>query len=170
VTKLSLVSALCSLLCAPVFAAEGEQWEISGSTRAPLQITSRGSNTVTTFDFEAGVGYFVTPMFELSFAPSVAIVSGTATTSIITLAVGPSINFGGASPRDDFSLGAAIGVVLTDSGGLSSTNFAYVFSLGKRFPITSSISYAPSIGFVGITSTPSTTSFVISPLAFSLFL
>ena len=166
---LALILAVLTLPLTSL-AAETPRWEIGGASTSSLQISSDSrpnSDTRTTFSINVGGGYFFTPNWELAL--DVALSTGSGVTAVVPVA-GVKYNFGDV-PQDAFFLRAQAGVVNASSGLYDGTNFTYIVGVGKRFALSSWVSYAPQVFFNGIVLGPNyhVKNVVIQPLSFALF-
>jgi hypothetical protein len=170
-----------SLLCAAALAlactasavrADEEQKpyraELSaGSTTGLAVFTS--SPTQTTFVINTSVA---TPLSypSLDFALDADFTTSDTTGIRITeftLLPGLQYNLGGPNPREDYFIFLGAGFALASVAYRSETHFTYRLRAGKRFPLTSSISYAPYASFTKTATLDGEVDIVL--LAFSLF-
>ncbi|MBC7384567.1 MAG: outer membrane beta-barrel protein [Cryobacterium sp.] len=149
-----------------ISAPSAVQHEISGGTNAQFRVGGGdGFKDVTTIN--AGYGYFFSEMLEASGNFNLIHSNGL---TVYTLTVGPTFNFLQANDTvlNSFFLSPVIGLARASYSGLSTTDFAYGLEVGKRFALTSTIAWKPSIAMTNTTATGSDPTFTISPIAFSL--
>jgi len=142
--------------------------EVSGGTTAALAIFT-SSPTQTTFTIESSVAvpldypsldFALDALFTTSDTTGVRI-------SDFSLVPGIQYNLLDSNPRNSFFLFIGAGFSLASAAYESDTHFTFRVRGGKRFALTSSVSYAP---FVSYTKTSTLDGEVdLVPLAFSLF-
>jgi hypothetical protein len=187
----SLIALLFAFTCINAQAADmtAPQWELSGGTNAKFVINSTGSNaagvsgpTTRNFNLTGQAGYFFMPQWEVALNLNANINNANgATTSSWPILVGLVYNFDSNVTNSIFVEGLVGLTILENGPGVNSPNyslFTYKAGVGKRFAITSSISYKPEVTFGGTTSktvtvgnasatVASTTTWGIIPLQFS---
>ena len=133
------------------------RWEVTGSSNFGItQSASDGNPSSRNLDISVGIGYFLGGQkFELlATLTGGAQNSNGATTSNIGMAFGPAFNFGSTQILDTYFAQFLVGDQFYFSGPLSPAdsgvpNYSQIsmyLNFGKRFEITPSVSYKPSIG------------------------
>jgi hypothetical protein len=150
-------------------------WEISGGANISFTNASASdSDAFNTYSISGEVNHFISPQLELGLRTAVLFYTGDEifATNSYTLLAGLTYNF---SPNIESSFFAQfwVGVDILhtidfDSG--SPTYVDYRLDVGKRFPITSNITYRPEFGFNYVRSNDHTHTWEFIPLQFSFML
>jgi hypothetical protein len=150
-------------------------WEISGGANISFTNASASdSDSFNTYSISGEVDHFISPQLELGLRTAVSIYTGDeifATNSYAFLA-GLTYNFSDiieSSFYAQFWVGVDIlHTIDVDIG--SPTYVDYILDVGKRFPITSNITYRPEFGLNYLRSGDHTHTWEFVPLQFSFIL
>jgi hypothetical protein len=159
-------------------ADDARTWEVRAGVGSGLggvgmgggvEIQSGGGDTNTIASLEAGIGYILpsTPMLEIGLFPGIFSISGDSDLTLLKLMAGPILNFMPDRVEDSVYALALVGLYSLSSGPVSQSNFAFAVGLGKRFQLFPHVSYSPELQFQDVTSSPSLTTFRITPVQFS---
>jgi len=161
-----LFAAVALVISSPAFASN---WQLSGSTTTGVSIATSGSTTVTTFAAATNAGYHLSQSLAIYGKPSLALITGTGTTTtIFSIYAGLDLSFADLY-KDAFHFFAAPGLSMVSSG-TSATNFTFEIGFGKRIQLSDSLAYDPYASFTGLTSTSFVSQISIVPMSFTIFL
>lgn len=116
-----------------------------------------------------GYNYTVLPHWQLGLFPSVSVGFPTGDTGnyyLFSLAAGPTFNFSEDIPSSVFVRGT-VGYLHSSYNGANDGTWALQGMLGKRFALTESITYSPSIGVAKDLRESSKPSLTLNVLALS---
>jgi hypothetical protein len=173
VVGVSLIALAVSIQAA-MAAVEVKEHELTGGLSSSSSPNGGGiliSGGQTVVLVQGGYAKRLGEIFQLG--AKITFVSGSGVTFIQFLA-GPTVNFGNFGEggafdlQNSFFLRGVAGISSASVASFSNTDFAFEFSLGKRFRLSESISYAPTFAVEKSGSSDALIS--IMPIGFSLFL
>jgi hypothetical protein len=169
---------IATLAAAPAWAQEHEI--ISTATQGVLGFTKMADDageevSLTALGLEAGYRYMITEGIQLATRLDISYGKfGEASATELGLAFGPAFNFGGSTLSDSMFAEALFGITRSSASlgdeSVSDTSNSVLVAFGKRFALTESITYSPSIQFEKSLEDGAKPAYGVEFLSFSLLL